>query len=93
MKTVCTQTDTSSKNAADIGCVWVIFSSVSCLGLAQQLLQLMLGQQAVVLHKGRDLRRSLGLVIHCAVDLHVPVENLQETFLTLLGEEGKNTGW
>lgn len=47
----------------------------------------MLRQQAVVLHKGRDLRRSLGLVVHCAVDLHVPVENLQETLLTLLGEE------
>lgn len=52
----------------------------------------MLGQQAVVLHKGRDLRRSLSLIVHCAVDLHVPVENLQETFLTLLGEEGEKDG-
>ncbi len=69
-----------------------MFSSVSCLGLAQQLLQLMLGQQAMVLHKGWDLWRSLGLIIHCAMDLHVPVENLQETFLTLLGEEGKKMG-
>lgn len=48
----------------------------------------MLGQQAVVLHEGRYLRRSLGLIVHCAVDLHVPVENLQETLLALLGEEG-----
>ena len=70
----------------------VLFSSVPCLGLAQQLLQLVLGQQAVVLHKGRDLRRSLGLIVHCAVDLHVIVENLQETIFTLLGEEGKKTG-
>lgn len=65
----------------------------SCLGLAQQLLQLMLGQQAVVLHEGRDLRRPLGLIVHRAVDLHVPVENLQETFLTLLEEEGERIGW
>lgn len=48
----------------------------------------MLGQQAVVLHKGRDLRRPLGLVVHSTVDLHVSVENLQETFLTLQGERG-----
>lgn len=71
----------------------VVFSSVSCLGLAQQLLQLMLGQEAVVLHEGWDLWWSLGLIVHCAVDLHVPVENLQETFLALLGEEGKKTSW
>lgn len=82
-----------SENSADRVCVQIIFSSVSCLGLAQQLLQFMLGQQAMVLHEGRDLRRSLSLIVHCAVDLHVPVENLQETFLTLLGEEGKKMGW
>lgn len=85
--------DSSNEIAADRGCVSVIFSSLSCLGLSQQLLQLMLGQQAVVLHEGWDLRGPLGLIIHCAVDLHIPVENLQEPFLTLLGEEGKKMGW
>ena len=49
----------------------------------------MLGQQAMVLHKGWDLWRSLGLIVHCAVDLHVPVKNLQETFLTLWGVGGQ----
>lgn len=63
------------------------------LSFAQQLLQLVLGQKAVVLHKGRDLWRSLCLIVHSAVDFHVLVENLQETFLTLLGEEGKQTVW
>ncbi|TNN60014.1 hypothetical protein EYF80_029772 [Liparis tanakae] len=52
-----------------------------------RLLQLVLGQQAVVLHEGRDLRRPLGLVVHRAVDLHVLVEDLEKTFLTLLEEE------
>lgn len=69
----------------------MMFSFHSYFGLAQQLLQLVLGQQTVVLHKGRDLGRSLGLIIHCAVNLHVPVQNLQEIFLALLGgEKGKD---
>lgn len=81
------------ENSADKPECTSYFLSVACLGLAQQLLQLILRQQTVVLHKGRDLRRSLGLVINCAMDLHVPVQNLQETFLTLLGEERKTIGW
>lgn len=73
--------------------MYEIFCSLSCLGLAQQLLQLILGQQTVVLNKGRDLWRSLGLIIHCAMNLHVPVQNLQEALLTLLGGEKKKMGW
>lgn len=46
----------------------------------------------MVLHKSRDLGRSLGLIIHCTVNLHVPVQNLQEIFLALLGGE-KETDW
>lgn len=69
--------------------IQVIFSRVFYLGFAEQLLQLMLGQQAVVLHKGRDLWGSLGLVVHCSVDLHVSVEDLQETVFPLLEEEQK----
>lgn len=68
------------------------FSSHSYLGLPQQLLQLVLGQQTVVLHKSRDLGRSLGLIIHCAVNLHVPVQNLQEILLALLGGEKRQIG-
>lgn len=60
---------------------------LSCLGLAQQLLQLVLGQQTVVLHEGWDLRGSLRLVVHRSMDLHVPVQDLQEILLTLLGTE------
>lgn len=75
--------------------------SCSCLGLSEELLQLVLWQQAVVLHVGRDLRRSLGLIVHRAVDLHVPVEDLQEALFALLEDEvtktdqrwGKKVGW
>ena len=61
------------------------------LGLAEQRLQLVLGQQAVVLDVGRHLGGALGLVVHRPVDLHVPVEDLEETLLTLLigKEEGR----
>lgn len=53
------------------------------LGLPQQLLELMLWQQPMVLHKCRDLGRPLCLVINRAMDLHVLVEDGQELLLAL----------
>lgn len=60
-------------------------------GLAQQLLELGLWQEAVVLHEGRDLGGPPALVVHGAVDLHVLVQNAQE-FLLPLEEEEEETG-
>lgn len=65
-----------------------VLPAAACLGLAQQLLQLVLGQQTVVLHKGRHLRGSLRLVVDCAVDLHVSVQDLEEVLLPLQGQRG-----
>lgn len=53
------------------------------LGLAQQLLELRLWQEAMVLHKGRDLRGPLALIVHGAMDLHVLVQDGQELLLAL----------
>lgn len=58
------------------------------LGLTQQLLELRLWQKAMVLHKGRDLRWPLALIVHGAMDLHVLVEDGQELLLALQ-KEGK----
>lgn len=59
------------------------------LGLAQQLLELGLRQEAVVLHEGRDLGGPLALVVHSAMDLHVLVQDAQELLLPLKEEEEK----
>ena len=56
-------------------------------GLAQQLLELRLRQEAMVLHTGRYFGGPLALVVHGAVDLHVLVQNAQELFLPLEEEE------
>jgi hypothetical protein len=42
----------------------------------------------MVLHEGRDLRRPLALVVHCAMDVHVLVEDAQK-FLLPLGGRGR----
>lgn len=57
------------------------------LGLTQQLLELRLWQEAMVLHKGRDLGGPLALVVHSAMDLHVLVQDGQELLLALHEEE------
>lgn len=87
-----TRPDTKGQACAEISCVSGALPPGSCLGLAQQLLQLVLGKQTMVLHKGWHLRRSLRLIIDCAMDLHVSVQNLEEILLTLQEkeeEEGK----
>lgn len=43
----------------------------------------------MVLHKGRDLRWPLALIVHGTMDLHVLVEDGQELFLALQEEEDK----
>lgn len=57
------------------------------LGLAQQLLELRLWQEAVVLHEGRDLGGPLALVVHGAMNLHILVQDAQELLLPLEEEE------
>lgn len=53
------------------------------LGLTQQLLELRLWQEAMVLHKGRNLGGPLALIVHGAMDLHVLVQDGQELLLAL----------
>lgn len=53
------------------------------LCLPQQLLKVVLWQQPVVLDERRHLGRPLRLVVNCAVDLHVLVEDGQELLLAL----------
>lgn len=53
------------------------------LGLTQQLLELRLWQEAMVLHKGRDLGGPLALIVHGAMDLHVLVQDGQKLLLAL----------
>lgn len=53
------------------------------LGLTQQLLELRLWQEAMVLHKGRNLGGPLALIVHSAMDLHVLVQDGQELLLAL----------
>lgn len=55
----------------------------SHLGLPEELLQLLLWEQTVVLDKGRHFWRTLRLVVHRAVDLHVAMESGQELFCFL----------
>lgn len=59
------------------------------LGLSEQLLQLLLRQQAVVLYKGGHLWRTLRLVVDRAVDLHVAMQNGQELFFPLCNKQKK----
>lgn len=59
------------------------WSVLTYLCLPQQLLELVLGQQPVVLHERRHLGWPLCLVINRAVDLHVLVEDGQELLLAL----------
>lgn len=68
------------------GCGWTgkgQFRDKAYFGFAQQLLELRLWQEAVVLHKGWDLRGPLALIVHSAVDLHVLVQDGQELLLPL----------
>lgn len=58
-------------------------AGVAHFGLAQQLLELGLWQEAVVLHKGGDLGRPLALIVHGAVDLHVLAQDAQGLLLPL----------
>lgn len=60
-------------------------------GLAQQLLELGLRQEAVVLHEGWDLGRPLALVVHGAVDLHVLAQDAQELLLPLQEREAEGS--
>lgn len=55
----------------------------SYLGSAQEGLELVLRQQAVVLDERRHLRGPLRLIVHRAVHLHVAVQDLQEPLLPL----------
>lgn len=59
------------------------WGALTHLGLPQQLLELVLGQQPVVLDERRHLGWPLRLVINCAMDLHVLVEDGQELLLAL----------
>lgn len=59
----------------------------SDLSLAQKLLELVLGQQAMVLDKGRHLWRTLRLIVDGAVNLHVAVKDGQEVLLALPGRD------
>ena len=52
----------------------------------------MLGQQAVVLDKGRHFRGPLCLVVDGAVDFHVAVEDVQEALLSLPRKRGNTLG-
>lgn len=56
------------------------------LGLPEQLLQLLLRQQAVVLDKSGHFGRTLRLEVYGPVDLHVAMQSGQEGFLSLFGE-------
>lgn len=67
----------------------VSWCSVSYLGLAEELLQLVLRQQTVVLHISWDFRRSLGFIVDCTMNLHVSVEDFQETLLALLEDQSQ----
>lgn len=67
--------------------------STAYLSLAQELLELVLGQQAVVLHEGRHLWGTLGLIVDGAVDLHVAVQNSQEVLLALSGRRNTPRWW
>lgn len=53
------------------------------LSFSEELLQLLLRQQAVILDEGGHLWGTLHLVVHRPVDLHVAMQNCQEFFLTL----------
>lgn len=59
------------------------WSALTHLCLPQQLLELVLGQQPVVLHEGWHLGWPLCLIVNCAMDLHVLVEDGQELLLAL----------
>lgn len=70
------------------GCLWPGWGedggrAGAHFGLAQQLLELRLRQEAMVLHEGRDFGGPLALVVHGAVDLHVLVQDTQELLLPL----------
>ena len=71
----------------------------SHLGPPQQQLQLLLGQQAVVLHEGGHFRGALHLEVHRPVNLHVAVEHAQEALLALQETPGvrhlrtRHKGW
>lgn len=59
------------------------------LGLPEQLLQLLLCQQAMVLDKSGHLGRALRLKVYGPMDLHVAMQSGQERFLSLFGERGR----
>lgn len=61
----------------------------SHLGPPQQLLQLLLRQQAVVLDKSGHFGRTLRLEVHGPVDLHVAMQSGQEGCLPLFSERGR----
>lgn len=89
--------DVASMNGQPPGRLWLGWGKDgggggAHFGLAQQLLELRLRQEAVVLHKGRDFGGPLALVVHGAVDLHVLVQNAQELLLPLEEEEEEEMG-
>lgn len=58
-------------------------SGSSHLCLPEQLLQFLLGEQTVVLDKGGHFWRTLRLIVHCPVDLHVAMQSGQDLFCFL----------